>query len=278
MAGASSHGLIALWVFILFAGIIGAQVRSKDTRKFKTVSSSTPKMLRLPGKSNLNASTLRECAAKCKEQTRTNCYSFIYNDVAENCHLGSWTAADGHMVVKNCMADPNPSKVNRQPIDNRQGKLFTSACCKDEFILSTSNLQQIKCIFYSNLRKNFQDARADCLSRNSQLITFKTKAEMFFVKNLLACMEDTWVGIRDNCGNKGVDCNVNGSRKLFWVDNTELSGDVETAVFEKLGNKSREGCIQLGGRYKETFNDEECGASFFYVCEKDPMKEETYCL
>ncbi|RUS88938.1 hypothetical protein EGW08_003274 [Elysia chlorotica] len=276
MAGAGAHSLAVLWIVHIFAGIHGDQVTLVDTRRFKSSKSKTPQMLWLTDKASFQAQTLSECATKCRERPQRDCFSFVYNDLENKCQLGSWTAADGNMVAEQCLHDPDPSKFKKQPLVNNVGKLFTSACCEGDFMVRTLSMKVAKCLFYSTQRRNFNEAKADCQNKNSRLITFKTVAEMEFVQELLSCIDEIWVGIEDNCDYPGIDCGVVGARKLFWVDNSEVTGNVKDVVFKKLDNKVREGCIHLGGKFKDTFNDGQCSSSFYYVCEKD-LQDETYC-
>ncbi|GFS08219.1 hypothetical protein ElyMa_006589100 [Elysia marginata] len=225
------------------ANIDSVSVNVGDIRKFKPMKSHTSRMLSLPIHFREQASTLSECAAKCRQHP-LDCLSFVYNKDDGQCLLGAWTVESGKMHTHACIHHENAAKYPFQRRVAAAGRLYTSACCKGEFFLRTLKGTQSKCLFYPNRHASFDGAKADCENRGSRMITFKTTEEATFVQNLLGCMDDTWVGIKDNCDNPGIDCNKHPqSRSFLWPDGTELSDDVK-AVIRK--NNSKYISIYLG--------------------------------
>ncbi|GFO23297.1 neurocan core protein, partial [Plakobranchus ocellatus] len=185
----------------------------------------------------------------------------------------SWTATTGKIYTRDCEEKSTPTDLNKIA-----GKLYTSACCPDDYQVRSQSKDKTKCLRYSSGKKKFEDAQKECFDEGGHLTMFKTKKELDFVLWLLKCQEDTWIGIRDNCEHKNIDCKQNPSqRDIYWVDKEKVQGDVHKAVMKVIDNNNKvEHCVHVGGVYT-TFNDNKCSKEYLYVCEKNALRDEIYC-
>ncbi|GFO39341.1 neurocan core protein [Plakobranchus ocellatus] len=212
-------------ILAMFSDVNGIQKMVDDARVFKLVKSSRAGMLKL--NVNVKAASARECGAMCRRHTQ-NCLSFVYNDKDNNCHFGSWTATSGKIYTRDCNDKSTPTYLNKI-----EGKLYTSGCCPDNYQVRSQSKDKTKCLRYSSGQKKFEDAQKECFDEGGHLTMFKTKKELDFVLWLLKCQEDTWIGIRDNCEHKNIDCKQNPSqRDIYWVDKEKVEGDVHKAVMK----------------------------------------------
>ena len=71
--------------------------------------------------------------------------------------------SNGLMYAHDCV-DRKIFNGKSQPISNVPGKLYTSACCEDGFVLRTKGSKEVKCVSYppSDETKTFSDAQSVC--------------------------------------------------------------------------------------------------------------------
>ncbi|GFS08216.1 lectin C-type domain containing protein [Elysia marginata] len=275
----SIHVYQALWIFVLTAtptASVDVNVTVQDTREFKLIKLTRAGMIPLESNNLHIASSLTHCAALCRARSQ-ECFSFVYNSSSHHCQLGSWSVPNGRTFDHDCENIPHPRNLA-----GSEGSLFSSACCTGSYILRTKGNTQSKCVRYVPHGERFDQAQEECMRDGGQLITFKTIAEYEFVRWLLRCKTNTWVGMRDSCLVTGANCKANklSQRKLVWVDKEEVKGQVLTEVsrckdLDNFGGD--EHCIHVGGKYDDNFNDEQCDEKFYFACEKNPLKIGFYC-
>ncbi|XP_054887898.1 C-type lectin domain family 4 member E-like [Poeciliopsis prolifica] len=116
------------------------------------------------------------------------------------------------------------------------------------------------CYFLSATSANWSVARTDCMNRGGDLVVIDDEDEQ---KSLFTLTEkSTWIGLTDE--------ETEGYWK--WVDGTALSPQLSKlwAKGQPDNADSGEACAQSWNNHK-SWNDNNCNASFPWICEKDPM-------
>ena len=106
--------------------------------------------------------------------------------------------------------------------------------------------------------KDWNAAQSACEQWGGYLATINSANENAFVKDLTNCSK-TWLGLTDSVSEGA----------FIWVDGNPLAGPFIYSNWEEgePNNKSGEDCVQIYSDGK--WNDEGCGDSYCYVCEKN---------
>ncbi|KAM3623584.1 uncharacterized protein V6R79_012972 [Siganus canaliculatus] len=108
--------------------------------------------------------------------------------------------------------------------------------------------------FISSFEKTWNDSRDDCLQRGAHLLIINSKAEQSFANRF---KKYVWIGLTDS--------EREGTWK--WVDGTALTTGYWSSG-EPNGGKG-ENCGQIKSFDSEnSWNDEGCSVSHFWICEK----------
>ncbi|XP_070845608.1 CD209 antigen-like [Chaetodon trifascialis] len=125
-----------------------------------------------------------------------------------------------------------------------------------ERMLNTFGWTYFKGSFYhiSSTKKNWQQSRDDCLQKGADLIIINSKEEENFAKHFKKCL---WIGLTD----------TETEGKWKWVDGTPLT-ESYWGYREPNGGRSENcGDIQFFSA-ENSWNDEACSYSCFWICEK----------
>ncbi|XP_029911349.1 CD209 antigen-like protein E [Myripristis murdjan] len=110
--------------------------------------------------------------------------------------------------------------------------------------------------YFSSARKTWNDSRQDCQSRGADLVIINSREEQEFTGQLKKL---TWIGLTDS--------ETEGIWK--WVDGTPLTTSYWGPGEPNSDGGKNEDCgeIKFHDR-KNSWNDESCGSSNFWICEK----------
>uniref|UniRef100_A0A667ZWI8 C-type lectin domain-containing protein n=1 Tax=Myripristis murdjan TaxID=586833 RepID=A0A667ZWI8_9TELE len=110
--------------------------------------------------------------------------------------------------------------------------------------------------YFSSARKTWNDSRQDCQSRGADLVIINSREEQEFTGQLKKL---TWIGLTDS--------ETEGIWK--WVDGTPLTTSYWGPGEPNSDGGRNEDCgeIRFHDR-RNSWNDESCGSSNFWICEK----------
>jgi hypothetical protein len=112
-----------------------------------------------------------------------------------------------------------------------------------------------RCYMVFTTRRTWATAAADCeaLAGDAHLVTILDAGEAAFVTNLLT--ERSWIGLND----------IDVENTFVWVTGDPL--DFELWAQDEPNNSGNEDCVEIATTAGE-WNDEGCGETRHYVCER----------
>ncbi|XP_078355560.1 uncharacterized protein LOC144640230 [Oculina patagonica] len=114
--------------------------------------------------------------------------------------------------------------------------------------------------FFSSRELSWENARSVCLGFEGDLVSIKNKREMEFIENLTS-NTNMWIGLNDRLRED----------QFVWSDGTPFNSSVykNWNGGEPNNDKGNEDCVELRG---SGWNDVDCSATRFYICERPKGK------
>uniref|UniRef100_A0A8C4HSR1 C-type lectin domain-containing protein n=1 Tax=Dicentrarchus labrax TaxID=13489 RepID=A0A8C4HSR1_DICLA len=133
--------------------------------------------------------------------------------------------------------------------DQKLQGCFVSHCAQPGWVYFRGSFYQV-----SSLKKSWQQSRDDCLQKGADLLIINSREEQIFTNKFKKYM---WIGLTDS--------ETEGRWK--WVDGTPLT--ISYWASGEPNGKKGENCGDIKSHDAEnSWNDEGCSSSLFWICEK----------